>query len=441
MIATSPETERYSIEYERLRSLRGAEPNWLARLRADAFARFEELGFPTTRYEEWKYTSVQPIVETEFRPASLNTGMTAGRIEQTFGTSPVRLVFVNGLYAPQLSSVGSLPQGVTVINMASALATNADGLEPYLGRFAKFRDHAFVALNTALFRDGAFVHIPRGVVVEDPIQLLFIADAADGAYDSHIRNLFVADENSQATLIESHWGKDGQTYFSNIVTEIAVAPRANLDHYKVQEESAQAFHIATQQLEQSETSVFSSHSITFGGGLVRNDINARLGGEHIECTVNGLYVLDGRQHVDNHTAIDHALPNCNSHELYKGIMDGKSTGVFNGKIFVRQDAQKTDAKQTNQNLLLSRDAMIDTKPQLEIYADDVRCTHGATIGQLDADALFYLRTRGIGEAEARAMLVQAFAGDLLNRIKVETLRERLETALMEKLGRQQHQDA
>jgi Fe-S cluster assembly protein SufD len=268
--------------------------------------------------------------------------------------------------------------------------------------------------------------------VKTPIHLLFLGVPGGGPVAAHMRNLFVVEENAQATIVETYSGEG--VYFTNGVTEIALDQDANLDHYKIQIESEEACHVATQQLEQAGPSVFTSHNISFGGALVRNDINSRLGGEHIESTINGLYVVNGRQHVDNHTAIDHAVPNCNSHELYKGIMDGRSTGVFNGKIFVRQDAQKTDAKQTNQNLLLSEDAVIDTKPQLEIYADDVRCTHGATVGQLDADSLFYLRSRGIGLAEARAMLVHAFASDVLNRIKLEDLRERLEEALLRKLG-------
>ena len=256
-------------------------------------------------------------------------------------------------------------------------------------------NHAFVALNTAALEDGAFVHIPRSAVVEEPIHLLFVSTAHDGPTVSHPRTLILAGENSQATIVESYAGPAGQVYFTNAVTEVVVGENAVVDHYKVQRESVKAFHIATMQVQLARSANFSSHSIGLGGLLVRNDANAVSRRRRLECTLNGLYMASDRQLVDNHTAIDHAMPHCNSHEVYKGILDGHARGVFNGKIFVRQDAQKTDAKQTNQTLLLSNDAQINTKPQLEIFADDVQCTHGATIGQLSDDALFYLRARGI----------------------------------------------
>jgi Fe-S cluster assembly protein SufD len=431
MIAVSPEIEQYRRAFDRARP-ESAEPAWLRDLRGQAMERFEVLGFPTTRHEEWKYTSVQPIVEMEFSNGA-GVSATVADVERAIGDAAIRLVFVNGHYAADLSRTDGLPPGVTVSNLAAAIEHAPHQAERHLGQYARFVQQHFVALNTALFRDGAFIHIPRGKVVETPIHLLFLALPTNSPVAAHVRSLFVVDENAQATIVETYAGRIGIN-FTNVVTEIVVDKHANLDHYKAQLEGEFAFHIAAQQLEQAGSSVFSSHNISFGGALVRNDINGRLGGEHIESTINGLYVVNGRQHVDNHTAIDHAMPNCNSHELYKGIMDDRATGVFNGKIFVRQDAQKTDAKQTNQNLLLSANAVVDTKPQLEIFADDVRCTHGATVGQLNADALFYLRSRGIGLADARAMLVYAFARDVLDRIKVEPLRERLEEILLRKLG-------
>lgn len=430
MIAASPEVERYRVEFERERA-KSSDPAWLRDLRAAAIERFELLGFPTTRHEEWKYTSVQPIADTAF-VSSIGASGTYADVVHAVGDTGIRLVFVNGLYDSRLSNVDDLPAGVNAGSLAKTIEQSPDVVETHLCRYAGFRDQPFVALNTALFRDGAYIHVPRGRVVESAIHVLYLATRGEGPIASHMRNLFVMDENAQATIVETYAGGGG-IYFTNVVTEIVVGVDANLDHYKVQQESEYAYHIATQQLEQAGPSIFSSHNVSFGGALVRNDINEHLGGEHIESTINGLYVVNGRQHVDNHTAIDHAVPNCKSHELYKGIMDGRSTGVFNGKIFVRQDAQKTDAKQTNQNLLLSREAVIDTKPQLEIFADDVRCTHGATVGQLDSDALFYLRSRGIGEAEARSMLVYAFARDVLDRIKVESVRLRMEEALLKKL--------
>jgi len=303
-----------------------------------------------------------------------------------------------------------------------------------LGRHAQFTTQAFVALNTAALEDGAFVHIKRGTVVDEPIHLLFVSTPSAGPTVSHPRTLIIAEENCQATIVESYSGTPDRVYFTNAVTEVAVAENAVLDHYKVQRESLKAYHVATMQLQLARSANFSSHSIALGGSLVRNDANAYLGGEGIECTLNGVYLGNDRQVIDNHTAIDHAMPHCNSHEVYKGILDGHSRGVFNGKIFVRQDAQKTDAKQTNQTLLLSPTAQIDTKPQLEIFADDVKCTHGATIGQLSDEALFYLRARGIPKDQARALLTYAFAGDIVSRIKVDAIRAQLDQVLLADRG-------
>jgi Fe-S cluster assembly protein SufD len=438
MVATSPEIEPYVAQFERLmEKAAGSEPAWLTSLRREAINHFRDLGFPTTRDEEWKYTDVGPIARTAFRPAPdhLHADLKS-LIESVPLASAIknRLVFVNGRYVSEYSHIEGLPAGVRVVNLAEAVRSEAHALEHHLGRYAGFKDRAFTALNTALWQDGAHVYIPRGVVVEEPIHLLYVTTAEDAPIVTNLRTLIVAEENSQATVIETYAGPDGQTYFNNAVTEIDVAENAVLDHYKVELERSSAYHIATQQTQHASSANFMSHNLCLGGLLVRNDVNSVLGGEGIESTINGLYLTGGRQHVDNHTAIDHAMPHCNSHELYKGIMDGKSTAVFNGKIFVRLDAQKTDAKQTNQNLLLSRDASVDTKPQLEIFADDVRCTHGATIGQLDADALFYLRARGIGAHEARNLLVYAFAADLLERIKVDVVREELERLLYERLA-------
>jgi Fe-S cluster assembly protein SufD len=285
-------------------------------------------------------------------------------------------------------------------------------------------------LNTAFLRDGAFVYVPPGTVIEEPILLEFLADRVGGNHAWHRRSLFVLGENSQVTLVESYSGPAGVTYFTNAVTEVIVGAGAVVDHYKVQREGDAAFHMATMQIQLDRAARFSSHAVTLGGSWVRNEVNAVFGGEGAECTLNGLYQAAGQQLIDNHTLIDHAYPHCASHELYKGILDGKARGVFNGKIQVRQDAQKTDAKQTNQTLLLSDDATINTKPQLEIYADDVKCTHGATVGQLDEEALFYLRSRGIDREQARALLTFAFANDIVDRIRVAPLRTQLERAFL-----------
>ena len=447
MTMTKQETQTYLAHFEELEKRLGGNGSLpLSSLRREAIGRFAALGFPTIKHEEWKYTSVAPIVRVPFQPAVRDEIAVMERDLKPFGdVAQCRLVFVNGRFAPHLSSdVSELPPGVRAGSLADALRSDSAIVEAHLAQYANFDNHTFVALNTALMEDGAFVHIRRGAVVEEPIHLLFVSTTNGEPWVSHPRNLIVLDENSQATVVETYVGNrtategsrattEGCPYFTNAVTEIVAGENAVLDHIKAQRENEAAFHIATVQLQLSRSSAVTSFSISLGGALARNDINAVLGGEGGEVTLNGLYVANGTQHVDHHTLIDHAQPHCPSHELYKGILDDKATAVFNGKIYVRPDAQKTDAKQTNQNLLLSQDATINTKPQLEIYADDVRCTHGATVGQLDADALFYLRSRGISADEARALLTYAFASDILSRLKAEPLRTRLEELLFTRL--------
>jgi len=358
---------------------------------------------------------------------------------------------VNGRYLKELSSTAALPPGVKVTSIAAALAGNGSTaalLERHLARYAKFDDHAFVALNTAFIEDGAFIEIPKDTVLDNPIYLTFVSAPKSGRpVVSHPRNLILVGNGAQASFVEVHRGVDtppeasnlefGGVYFTNAVTEVVAGENAKVEYARIEQESAQAFHVATLQFQQERSSVVHSTSIQFGGALVREEVKAVLGGEGAENTLNGLYIIGGRQHVDNHTTIDHAKPHCGSRELYKGVLDGASTGVFNGKIIVRKDAQKTDSKQSNKNLLLSEDSVINTKPQLEIYADDVKCTHGATIGQIDADALFYLRSRGIGVNESRALLTQAFASDVIDKIKFAPLREHLKDALRARLAEAQ----
>jgi Fe-S cluster assembly protein SufD len=435
MIDVKEEKNNYLSSFARFeRESAGNGRPWLDRLRKVAIQRFTELGFPTSRNEDWKFTSVAPIAKVPFRPiiSSENNGLTIealARSGHTIGET-VRLVFVHGHFAPQLSSLPGLPKGVIVSSLASALHNHPDLIEPHLARYASYRDYAFTALNTAFIKDGAFLYVPEGTIIETPIHLLFITTAAGEGSVAHPRNLIVAGDRSRATLVETHAGFEEQVSFTNAVTEIAVGEGAVIDHYKLQQESLEAFHVATLHVHQQSGSNFSSHYLGFGGALVRNEVRVALNGEGCECTLNGLYMAGGRQHLDNHTVIDHAKPRCASHELYKGILSGKAHGVFNGKIFVRQDAQKTDAKQTNKTLLLSDEAVINTKPQLEIFADDVKCTHGATVGQLQDDAIFYLRSRGIGHEQARSLLTFAFANDIISRIKVEAIRTRLEETLL-----------
>jgi Fe-S cluster assembly protein SufD len=416
------------LEKERARPGRPA----IQRLRRAAIARFDEVGFPTARTEDWRFTSVAPVLRTPFAPAvSQLHGLTAAKVGDIPGMdSACRLVFVNGFYAADLSAVEGVPASVVLGSLASAVGASADLVETHLGRHARFDDQAFTALNTAFFRDGALIILPRNAVMTEPIYLVFLTLPGAAPAVSYPRNLVVAGSASQATLLEVYAGLGEGAYFTNAVTEIVAEDGANLEHSKVQQEGPDGFHFAVTHVHQGRASNFTANFVGLGGQWVRNEVRAVLDAEGCECTLNGLYRADGRQHMDNHTVIDHAKPHCASHELYKGILDGKAHGVFNGKIYVRQDAQKTDAKQTNQTLLLSDDATVNTKPQLEIYADDVKCTHGATVGQLDAEALFYLRSRGIDHAQARDLLTFAFANEVLERIKVEPLRDRLARSLL-----------
>jgi len=430
-----PQIDAYLADYDRLASARSATaPSWLRTLGRKGIEHFADAGFPTTRDEEWKFTSVASIADRRFVPASDGqSGLTSDGVARWGGAlGGYRLVLVNGAYAPQFS-VGTLPAGVQVCSLRSVLATNPAAVEPYLGRWALPDRHAFTALNTGFLQDGAFVWIPPGTIIERPISLWFVSVSPETASVSHPRVLIVAGDHSQARIVEGYAGPPDQEYFTNAVTEVMVGSGAVIDHYKVQRESPRASHIGSMYVHGMRDSTFSSHSLAFGGALVRNDIVAVLDGEGGDYTLNGLYLVDGRRLVDNHTTIDHARPHCRSHELYKGILGGQARAVFNGKIIVRPDAQKTDARQTNKALLLSDDARINTKPQLEIFANDVKCTHGAAVGQLDEDAIFYLRARGLGRQQARDMLIHAFAGDVLNRVRISELRKSLEAHLLSEL--------
>ncbi len=393
------------------------------RLRKAAIAHFGEIGFPGPRNEDWKCTNLAPVVRTSFARPLADVG--------------------------HVGNMPPLPAGVLLMSLTEALGKHPELVERHLGQHADFRNHAFVALNTAFWRDGVLLYVPPGVVVEEPIRLAHVVTdfSEDAPYLWYRRVLLVLGRGSQATVVESFGSgcsetsvtrpltglgsPERQRYATNAVTEVALEEGASLDHYKVQEESPLAYHLACTQADLARDSRFSTHYVGLGGSLVRNEVRVRFTGEGGEATVNGLYRAAGTQHADNHTVIDHAKAHCASHERYKGVLDGKARGVFNGKILVRQDAQKTDAKQTNQTLLLSEDATINTKPQLEIFADDVKCTHGATVGQLDEEQLFYLRARGIGLEQARALLTFAFANDIIGRIKITDLRDRLENILLQ----------
>ena len=426
--------DAYRTDFER--SIQDAAGSAGADLRKTAMSAFLAKGFPARRDEEWRFTDIRPITQTAFTLAGFeqqNVSADALGAALFPELKCSRLVFVNGHYTPALSHLESLPAGVTVGSLADALARGDQAALRPLISHANTDSAAFTALNTAFVEDGAFVHVGRSAVVPDPILLVYVSNPGATPTVSHPRALIHAEANSQVTVVESYVGATEGVYFTNAVVDIIGEENSVVDHYKLNREASGAYHIATTQIELGRGANFTSHSITLGGQIVRNDFNAGLRGEGIECTLNGLYIGRNQQIIDNHTSIDHAMPHCDSHEIYKGILDGQARGVFNGKIFVRLDAQKTDAKQTNQTLLLSDEAAVNTKPQLEILADDVRCTHGATIGQLNADALFYLRSRGIGKEQARALLTFAFANDIVNRIKVEPVRLALERALLTEL--------
>jgi Fe-S cluster assembly protein SufD len=426
----SPTVASYSVEYRRSLEQGPAQPRWVQQARDSAMAQFERLGFPTTRIEQWRFTSVAPIAERTFPLAK--DGLAGAQPHAQALSAPIaHAVCVNGRFAPQLSRVDALPKGVQLLGLETAISSHAALIEPYLAKLCLTETNAFTSLNTAFLRDGIVLIVPARTVVEQPIEITFASIAESGGSVSHPRLLVIAGESSQATIVERYVGKGAA--FTNAVGEVWVGANTVVDHYKLQEEPADTFHIAAMYLHCERTSTFSSHSMTFGGALVRNDVVATLAGEGIDCTLNGLYVGRGAQLIDNHTTIDHAMPHCGSHEIYKGILGERSRGVFNGKIIVRPDAQKTDAKQTNKALLLSDDANINSKPELEIFANDVKCTHGAAIGQLDDAAMFYLRSRGLGVTEARAMLVHAFAGDILNRVKIAPVRDYLEELLTARL--------
>jgi Fe-S cluster assembly protein SufD len=401
--------------------------NTLAEIRSGAARRFAELGYPTKREEEWRFTNVTPIAKTAFGAApGVNLAQLSGKTQEVLRTfEGLRLVFLNGRYTPELST-RKLPSGIA----AGPLREMNGFAERHLARYAGWQQHPFVAYNTAQFEDGAYVEVPAKVVVSEPVHLIFISAGGEQPFVCHPRSLVVIGEGSQVSLVESYLGEG--KYFTNAVTEIVAGDRSVVDHYKLQDEDEDAFHIATVQVQAGRDASIATYSLSLGGGLVRNDINAVLS-EGCDAVMNGLYIAHGVQHVDHHTTIDHSKPHGTSRELYKGILDGRSSAVFNGRIIVRKDAQKTDSKQSNKNLVLSEDATINTKPELQILADDVRCTHGATIGQLDADAIFYLQSRGIAREEARDLLTHAFAREIVEGIKVEGFRDRLDARVWERL--------
>ena len=437
MATATQALQNYAAEFSGLASSNANAPSWVRKLRQDGFARFGDTGFPTLRDEDWRFTNVSVIAQTPFRlarnghrlpsPADVSSYQIVG--------AACQLVFVDGRWAASLSSVHDLPTGLRVGSLAAEMANNSTAIEAHLGRYLDIQRDPFSALNTAFFDDGAYVHVPKGLVLESPIHLLFISTAHNLPTVNHPRNLIVADENSQATIIEDYISLGrGERVLCNTVTELIAQEHSVISHYMVEREDEQAFNVSTLRIQQGRTADVASHSVLAGGALVRNNVHPVLAGEGGECLINGLFMGRRRQHLDNYMLVEHANPHCSSRQFYNGILDGHAHGVFHGRIIVHKNAQKTDAKQTNRNLLLSDTAQIDTKPQLEIYADDVKCTHGATIGQIEENSLFYLRSRGIDEASARRLLLFAFASECLDRMRPGPARTYVENLIQNDLG-------
>ncbi len=416
---------QYREDFRRIEpALPGTAVPWLRELRQQALTSFMDTGFPTVRDENWKYTDVRAIAAHRFTPVAVAPSIEAAALGP-FASSGYTLVFVDGCYAPALSSADKLPHGVRVASLAQVLSDEPQTLEPWLGRYMSSSQHGFAALNAAFLRDGAFVRIGRDTVVEEPINLLFVASGtADVAI--YLRNLIVAEVGSRATVVEHYVALGAGTYLTNAVTEVVTEPAAALEHYRIEREVETAYHLGATHVYQTRDSRYASHSVTLGGRLVRHELTCTLDAEGAECALNGLYVGHGRQHMDHHTRIEHRCPRGTSREWYKGVLDDHARGIFSGRVVVHPQAQRTDAEQANHNLLLSDSAEADSRPQFEIYADDVKCSHGSTVGSLDPDALFYLRTRALDETLARQLLVYAFASDILARMRLAPLRMALE---------------
>lgn len=436
MTSTVAEAGVFRERYEAL-SQDGSGPGWLGALRRDGFARFAARGFPGPREEAWRHTNVAPIARTSFAlPGPGRTIPTERLSRLDFGGAFTgwEIVFVDGRFSHELSTPSGA-EGVRIGSLADALRDEPERLRPHLARLAPPDEtDPFRGLNAALLEDGGFVELSPGVAPTAPIHLIFFSTGEAGRPTvTHPRTLVVAGRGSHTTVVETYAGSAGGAYFTNAVTEIVVEAGARVDHYKLQRESEGAFHVSTLAVELGRDATFSDHSVCIGGALVRQHVEARFAGQGGDCALFGLFVGDGAQHHDTHTLVDHAVPHCTSRELYKGILGGRARGVFHGKVLVRQDAQKTNAYQANHNLLLSKEALVNSTPALEIHADDVKCKHGSTTGQIDPHALFYLRSRGIDEEAARSLLTYAFASELVSRITVQPVRVALESFLHHRL--------
>jgi len=414
-----------------------SEPNWLLPIRKAGLSKFSESGFPTQRSEDWRFTNTTQVAKLPFQLAeeSKLENLTSDILDDaTFGSlGGIRLVFVNGFYSERLSDSHNNSNGIHVGTLSRGFETAADLIKQHIGKCASNGDNSLEHLNAAFFQDGAFVHVPANVHVEEPIHLVFISTEEASGATIHLRNLVIAEPGARLTLTENYFSIKGASYVTNTFTNFVVRDSAFVEHIKFQDESLDAFHLATLHSDLGSASRYISHSFALGGRLSRNTIRSKLNGPGLECVFNGLYITRKDQVADHHMVIEHAQPNCASHEYFNGILDDQSKGVFHGRILVQPEAQKTDAKQTNKNILLSDSATVNTKPQLEIYADDVKCTHGATIGQLNEESIFYLRSRGIGQETARRMLIHSFAGEIIERVDYKPAREELDQLIWNRL--------
>lgn len=412
--------------------LPGQDLSWLKTLRQQALTQFNQFGLPSKKVENWKYTSLYELTQQSFKHQANAVTISQQQCDDAaLLEDAYRVVIIDGVFDPALSQLSALPKGVTVQPFSQSL----DTVEQQLGQQVTLEQAGLTALNTLLMKEGVMVHVSENTVVDKPIELLVINSGDTDNLATHLRNMLVLDNNAQATVVEHYIGLTDAIYFTNVVSEVVLADKAELFHYKLQQESKNAFHIATLAAKQAAGSQWHTNNISLGGKLARNDVHSQLMGEQSHTTMDGLYLLKAAQHIDNHTRIDHLVPNTTSNELYKGVLDDDSHAVFNGKVIVHKDAQKTDSKEYNHNLLLSRGCEIDTKPEMEIYADDVKCGHGSTVGQLDPDQLFFLRARGLDAVTARSLLTHAFAVEVLERIPSETLRDALSKVISQRLPR------
>ncbi len=430
------ELERsFSSQFEQdAKRLLSQSSNWLKTLRNEGLKVHHHLGIPTHKTEEWRFTNLHGLTSHSFKHSSF-IQLSADQVEDFFyhELQGPRVVIVNGHFNQDLSAGLDQIKGLKIIGLKNALESDAKLIETHLGQVVDIENYTFTGLNTALFEDGVLIHVEKETVLENPIQILYLSIGEEQSNAHHPRSLFLVEQEAKAKILETYASLNDQTTFSNGVTEVILGENSQLEHVKFQRENSDSYHIGFIGVRQEANSRYLSDNITFGGALTRNDIHLWLGGSGIDSTLNGLYVINNEQIVDNHTRLDHAVEHCHSFEVYKGVIDDKASGVFNGKIFVHQDAQKTDAKQSNQALLLTPTASIHAQPQLEIFADDVKCTHGATVGYLTEEPLFYLRSRGIPEKEAKAMLIYAFANEVIEKISIEAVKKDVELLLYQKL--------